>query len=306
MRKEEAFLFLKNLKGVGNTKINKKYVSVLKTETSKEDLIKMVLDNEKVTETEVNAAYDEAVKQYSVILDNGIGIITVIDERYPRKLDVMGDSKPVLLYYKGNVSLLNSKAISVVGTRTPSDESIKAEMGMIKKIKEASDVTIVSGLAYGCDRVAHESALKYDAKTVAVLPSGINNITPKNNEKLASEILEKDGCLISEYAPEIAASKYTFVERDKIIAAISDATVVIECAEKSGTMHTADAAVKYLRKIACYMPNQLTDKYDGNQMIVKEKGGDSLSTETDLLKFLDKISKKIEENPVQMTLFDLT
>lgn len=125
------------------------------------------------------------------------------------------------------------------------------------------------------------------------------------NRELAEDIVKNNGCLISEYALDMSATKYSMVERDSIIAALSKATIVVECGIKSGTMHTADAAVKYLRKIAYYMPNQLTDKYDGNQMIVKEKGGDSLSTETDLLKFLDIISKKIEDNPVQMTLFDL-
>ncbi len=98
------------------------------------------------------------------------------------------------------------------------------------------------GLALGCDKIAHETAVNLGKKTIGVLPSGVNVITPAANKGLAERIIETGGCLISEYEPDAGVTKATYVERDAVIAALSDATVVIECGVRSGTMHTVDAA----------------------------------------------------------------
>lgn len=103
----------------------------------------------------------------------------------------------------------------------------------------------------GCDKIAHETTALAGKKIVAVLPSGVNVITPTSHKKLANSIIETRGCLLSEYEPNANVTRFTYVERDAVIAALSDATMVIECDVKSGTMHTVDAAEQMKRKLAC-------------------------------------------------------
>lgn len=135
---------------------------------------------------------------------------------------------------------------------------IKSEIwaGIGKNIVSTSDKAVVSGLAFGCDKIAHQTTVDENKITVAVLPSGVDNVSPASNKNLAEKIIETGGCLISEYEPETKVRRGNYVERDRIVAAFSDAVFVVECGVESGTMHTVNFAKEYKRQIYSYLPDE--------------------------------------------------
>lgn len=279
-------LFLKNCKGIGNLAISKAYAPLLSSCSSLEELKELVLKtNSKIALNELNTAV-QGINPVLVDLERrpDIKTVTILDSEYPKCLHDMGYNKPPLLYYIGDLSLCDECNLAVVGTRKPSEWSKLIEPRLIKKALGLTCFNIVSGLALGCDTLAHEAALENGAKTIAVLPSGLSKIYPSKNSELAKEIIESGGCLISEYTPFEDVNKYSFIARDKIIAALSSAVIAIECGSKSGTMETIKAAHKLNRKIGCYYPEDMSNGgYSGNQLIVDAYEGVRV-TDTDGLK----------------------
>lgn len=271
MIKFKEIIFLKNLRRVGKSTIYGKYWDALKNTDAFYDLVSEVEVNSKFTTEEIKKAMDFAENFYDYIIASDITAITVFDENYPKKLEIMGNKRPLILYVKGNVDALKEPNIAIIGTRKPIDNSEIFEKDLVKAILNDSNRVIVSGLALGCDKIAHKTTVEENKITIAVLPSGVNVITPASNKKLAEEILENNGCLVSEYEPDVKAFKSYFVERDKIVAAFSDSTVVIECGVKSGTMHTVNAANEYKRQIYAYLPTEHPKgSYDGNEFILTQ------------------------------------
>lgn len=187
------------------------------------------------------------------------------DMNYPKAFSNL-KGMPDLLYYKGDISLLNTyNSVAIVGSRECSDKSLSfsseagetaAKMGLV----------VVNGLALGCDTAAIVGALRCGGKCVAILPGGLNNIVPKSNENLAKRILDAGGCLISEYAPNVPPKKYTYVQRDKLQSAVSQGVLVVETKIDGGTMHTAEAAIKQRRKIAAYAAE--LERKSGNKYLL--------------------------------------
>lgn len=300
-------LFLKEIAGVGNAKINKNYLSVIRQGADLKELEDIVMTNETVGEDVVRLAAEKASAMSERIEgDAEIRYLTVLDKDYPGNLKSLGNRKPVLLYYRGNIDLLKYPSVAVVGTRTPSAWTSKVEVQLVNKTIEISERVIVSGLALGCDTIAHKASLEAGGKTIAVLPSGFNQITPEENKILSEDILSTGGLLLSEYPPEVKASNYTFVERDAIIASISDATIVVECGKKSGTMHTVEAALKQSKPIGVYYTDQgERGNYEGNSFILEKKNGLRISDTASLEAFLEKVAAASDE-PIgeQLSLFD--
>lgn len=143
----------------------------------------------------------------------------------------------------GNIELLNEPSISVVGTRQPTDYGIKYCKKFCKEFI-ARDIVIVSGMAVGIDEVAHKTAINYGGKTIAVLPSGLRNVYPKENMDLFNLIIENDGLAISEYSENIAGISSRFLERNRIVAALGECLLVVEAKYRSGTSVTAGLARK--------------------------------------------------------------
>lgn len=187
---------------------------------------------------------------------------------------------------------------------------MKIEECLVQKILDLSGRAIISGLALGCDKIAHETTVLAGKKTVAVLPSGVNVITPASHKKLADSIIETGGCLLSEYEPNAKVSRSTYVQRDAVIVALSDASMVIECDAKSGTMHTVDAAEQMKRKlVCCYIDDVSKGKYDGNELMINDKGAVKITDTEELDLFLEQLSS-IPENtkepePQQLCIEDL-
>lgn len=301
MKKFKEILFLKNLKRVGKATIYKKYWDILNNCDSFEDLVSEIMKNSKFSDDDIDRAIQNAINLYDdVNNDSEIHVITVFDENYPKKLMVMENKRPLILYVKGNVDALTKPNISVIGTRKPSVESQSFEQELVKSIVNDSNRVVVSGLALGCDKIAHQTTVDENKITIAILPSGINVIKPATNKKLAQNILETGGCLVSEYEPDTKVFRGNYVERDAIVAAFCDATFVVECGVKSGTMHTVNAAIDYNRQIYCYSPEEKS--FDGNEFILKNnKDAIKVDDIDGFCKNLDNLSLNKKSKSVQLT-----
>ena len=167
---------------------------------------------------------------------------------FPAMLREMADP-PYMLFYRGNADCLNRQCVSVVGTRRATVGARRATEAFARAAAE-DDCTVVSGLAYGIDSHAHKgSLLSARGQTAAVLPCGIDIVTPSAHKKLAQRLLEKGGVLLSEYAPGTAAQAFRFVQRNRIIAALSPATVIMQAPAGSGALITANFALDYGRDV---------------------------------------------------------
>ncbi|MBG9608817.1 DNA-processing protein DprA [Bacillus toyonensis] len=189
--------------------------------------------------------------------DKEIEYFIYYEKDYPASLKNI-PSPPFFIFMKGNRSLLENKFIcSIVGTRNPTDQTLKQIDSTVQEMVSA-DIVITSGLALGTDIHAHKCTLNNNGKAVAVLPSPIDNVTPKGHKPYANEILAKDGLLISEYyKSETVFKKTNYIHRNRIISGLSNAVIIAECSEKSGTMHTARYAYKQKRPLYCF-DNQST------------------------------------------------
>jgi DNA processing protein len=215
--------------------------------------------------------------------------ITVLDDEYPESLHALGNQKPLVLYVRGDSSLLDAPGIAVIGTRKPSAHTERIEPGLVKNIIEFTGDTIISGLAAGCDSIAHASAVKYHGKTLAVLPSGIDKIYPSVNKDLAENIVKSGGCLVSEYGMDRATNRFTFVERDGVIAALSHTVIAVECGVNSGTKETVKKAVQMKKKVRCYMPKDMkAGNFSGNEYMVKELGAVAVTCTSSLKRVLEE------------------
>ena len=215
----------------------------------------------KISDNEYESNLKNAKSEIADNRTSNIGVICLLDDNYPKKLCEC--KKPViLLYYRGNVSLLFSKTITIIGTRKPTQTFIDQGTLLVKKLSKHG-YTIVSGLAIGCDSVAHSTALDSGAPTIAVLPSSCDNIYPSNNVKLANRIVENNGLLISEYSVNSVFSKYNLVDRDRIQSILSDRLVVIQATDDGGSMIAVRRSLEDNKQVFALIGNELKliDRY---------------------------------------------
>jgi len=185
-----------------------------------------------------------------------ISVLFLTDKNYPQRLLTCYDA-PTLLYYRGNADLNAPKIISIVGTRNNTDYGKQITEKFIEEIR-AQNVLIVSGLAFGIDGIAHKAALQNKMATVGVLGHGLDIIYPSLHKSLAKEMLLNGG-LLTEYRKNTQPDKYSFPRRNRIVAGMSDVTLVIETAAKGGSMITAELAYNYNRDLFA-LPGKVTDK----------------------------------------------
>ncbi len=197
--------------------------------------------------------------------------------------------KPAIknIYYKGNIDLLVGEhpRLAVVGSRRMTEYGAKVIEKWMSELVNAG-VVIVSGFMYGVDQKAHGECLKYVGKTVAVLGWGIDWKVAENDIEMYEKILEKDGLILSEYEGEKAAELWTFPARDRVMAGICDAVLVIEAAEKSGSLITAKFARSFSKKVLA-VPGQVTSKVaEGTNGLIKRGQAVLVSSASDVLKEL--------------------
>ena len=209
----------------------------------------------------------QAVEQE--LKDKGINVICVFDENFPSANGKLKNSeKPFFFAYKGDITLLNNvdKNVAVIGVLTPTNEIVEREEKVVKSLAEKG-YNLVSGLAKGCDTVAHSESTKNNAKTIAFLPSTIENIYPKENISLAKEIINNGGLIVSEYVNE-PKNKYEnvkrFIERDRLQALYSKAVVLIASFRRgegdSGSRHAFEKTKEYGKKrLVMFRESDATD-----------------------------------------------
>ncbi len=202
------------------------------------------------------------------------------DEDYPRRLTDCYDS-PVYLFYKGTADLDAEKVVGVVGTRSATDYGRKVTRDLVEGLKFENPL-IVSGLAYGIDSQAHRAALDYGMNTVGVLGHGLDRIYPDNNKAIAEKMLGQGG-LITEFFSGTKPDRENFPMRNRIIAGLCDAIVVIEAAEEGGALITADLAHSYDREVFA-VPGRTSDRYSGGcNLLLKLKKADVVRNAEDLI-----------------------
>lgn len=220
------------------------------------------------------------VKEYKEALD--CQYATVISKNYPLKLKHL-NRPPFVVFYKGDLSLLDNKCISIIGSRKNTEYGEKITKQITKELT-LNNINIISGLALGIDSIAHEECLNNFGKTIAVLGNGVNEYYPNKNNKLQKEIISK-GLLISEYPPNVKPNRMNFPKRNRIIAALCDALLVIEANKKSGTMITVNEALNLGKDIMC-VPNRVDEDSGCNELI--KNGAYLVENAYDVLEILNE------------------
>jgi len=196
-----------------------------------------------------------AAVEWNFIQLNQIKPLFLTDADYPSRLLHCYDPPPIL-YYKGNAHLNHPRIISVIGTRNPTQYGKQVTEQLITSLQEAN-VIIISGLAYGIDALAHKLALQFQIPTIGVLAHGLDTIYPWQHVALARD-MEKQGALLTEFGSKTQPDKHNFPRRNRIVAGMADATIVMETAIKGGSMITAELAFEYNRDLFA-VPGKITD-----------------------------------------------
>jgi len=244
---------------------------------------------------------DEAMirKEISFIRTHAIRPLFITDPGYPSRLRLCPDA-PVMLYYKGNQDLNQSRVISIVGTRKNTDYGAQLTESLIEGLA-GQDILIVSGLAFGIDIIAHRKALRCGIPTVGVMAHGMDRIYPQQHKHIAKEMAARGG-LLTEYPSGTLPDKYNFPMRNRIVAGMCDLTVVVETEVRGGAMITAKLALGYNREVAAF-PGRVSDKKsDGCNYLIRTQAAQLITGAADLLDMMNWQPPE-EKHAVQQRLF---
>ena len=214
----------------------------------------------------------KARKEADFMERHGIVSLSLTDDDYPSRLADI-DRAPVTLYRLGNADLDAERIISIVGTRHATSYGVRYVDGLVRDLAPYfPGMVIVSGLALGIDSAAHEAALKAGLPTVAVVAHGLNTIYPAQNRDLARRIIAAGGAILSEYPSGVTPYRSRFLERNRIVATMTDAVLVAESADKGGAMSTAAVASSYGRELIA-LPGRIGDEMSAgcNRLIRSQK-----------------------------------
>lgn len=303
-------LVLKQIKGIGVVKAR----SIIENNvlpTTIEDVRDWIIDiiakdglaNYKIDNEQFKRIIDKAnnIKENSI--NNSINILSILDDRYPILLKQIHDA-PILLYYKGKYeSLINEKIISIVGTRYPTSNGERVA-DKTSKYFSTLNYSIVSGLAIGCDTYVHKASLEMKNSTIAVMPCGLDNIIPKVNMKLADDILNNNGCLVSEHELGMKVFKYNYVKRNRIQSGLSKGVVVIETPKTGGTIETIKFALQQNRLIGCYNSEKEYENILGNLEYINAKKAIGYKTLNEL-EIIEKMIRNYNVNTVKQLNFNI-
>jgi len=246
----------------------------------------------------------EAEKELQFALKQKVKVLAYSDANFPQNLLHCPDS-PLVLFYKGSVSFKERKIISIVGTRNATPYGKNFCESLIKTLAPY-DLILVSGMAYGIDIKVHTSCLKHGVDTVGCLAHGLHTMYPKSHSKYVSEIIEKGGFL-TEFWSNDSFDRTNFLRRNRIIAGIAEATIVIESGIKGGSLVTADIANSYSRDVFA-LPGNVNDTFSkGCNGLIKQHKAQAITTPEDIPLFLNWNKPIAKKATIQTRLFvDLT
>ncbi len=311
MISETAYrIALINLPGIGNlyakllTEYFKSAELVLKA--SKKELSKIpgigdVLLSILCNKTLKAKAMERARAEIKFAEKYGISIWGYDHEKYPIKLKECNDS-PFLVYYRGTPYLNFTKIVSIVGTRKATGYGEELTRKIIEEF-ENQDILVVSGLAYGIDSYAHKFSLEYNIPTVGVLAHGLDKIYPQKNRAMAKKMLTNGG-LISEFMSGTNPERENFPKRNRIVAGMSDATIVVEATSKGGALITANIANSYGRDVFA-APGRIIDPYSrGCNALIKSNRAALIESGEDVLKAMNWITIEPKNKKKENNLFN--
>lgn len=215
---------------------------------------------------------------------SGVRLLSFLDKEYPQRLNHCADA-PIVLYVKGNADLNPERALSVVGTRNATAHGREITTKLIEDLRSLG-VTIVSGLAYGIDIAAHRAALQFGLPTIACLAHGLDRVYPPLHAGTAKE-MQQLGALITEFPLGTNPDKENFPTRNRIVAGMTDATLVVEAGIKGGALITATLAADYNRDVFA-IPGRTTDIYsEGCHKLIRDNRAALVTSATDIIKALN-------------------
>lgn len=209
---------------------------------------------------------EEAEKELEFIKANKVQCLFYTDEKYPQRLKHFNDS-PVILYFKGNAELNHHRIVSIIGTRTPSAHGKAICEEIVEELADYN-VLIISGLAYGIDVTAHKKSVLKNIPTVGVLGNGLSMIYPSEHSRVGEEMMENGG-LLTEYTHRAGPDREHFPMRNRIVAGMCDALIVVETKEKGGSMITAELANGYNKDVFAIPGRARDKKFGGCNFLIK-------------------------------------
>lgn len=251
---------------------------------------------ERIQQRQTNFSVED---YWQKVIDAGIQVLTWDDSEYPNRLREIHQPPPVL-YTRGKLTFEDEWAVSIVGTRRITSYGRRV-VGELAGYLARNGITIISGLARGIDTVAHRAALENGGRTIAVLGCGVDTIYPPENRKLAEDLM-KAGCLLSDYAPGVPPDAMNFPPRNRIIAGLGLATVVVEAGERSGALITANFAAEQGREVFAVPGPIYAPQSKGTNLLIQQGAQPYLGGE-DLLRLLN--IEMIDEQKSVRTNFEI-
>lgn len=301
---------LSKLKGVGDVTARKLIAycggseQVFKMKRSMLEKIPNV--GKKIADTVIRQkVLQEAERELEFAVRNKVKVLSFLDDAYPSRLKHCMDA-PLILYKKGVADLNAPKMVSVVGTRNATGHGTQFTEQLVEAFA-AQQITVVSGLAYGIDVAAHRAALKYGTPTIGCLAHGLDTIYPKLHANVAKEMVN-DGALITELPTGSRPDRENFPKRNRIVAGMTDATIVVEAGAKGGALITAELANGYDRDVFA-VPGRVNDTYSaGCLRLIKQHKAALITDANDVLRLMnwDLEEKKQPQNNQSRLLLDLS
>jgi DNA processing protein len=243
-----------------------------------------------------------AEKEMKFIERNNIDVFFYYDKRYPKRLLNCSDS-PLFIFSKGKVDFNKQRFVNIVGTRHATEYGKETTEKLIAELA-IHHVSLVSGLAYGIDICAHKAALKYDMQNIAVLAHGLDRIYPAQHKNTA-EKLQFNGALVSDFLSETNPDRQNFPSRNRIVAGMTDATIVVESAITGGALITAEIANNYNKDVFAF-PGRTTDEYaQGCLKLIKNHKANLVTSAQDIIECMnwDLENKPVIKENIQPQLF---
>ncbi|MGB3775382.1 MAG: DNA-processing protein DprA [Leeuwenhoekiella sp.] len=306
MNQEEllALLTLQRIPNLGDTSIKKlmRVAGNAKAVLSEKENNLLKIDGigkHKIKELKDTKHHRAAVEELKFIEDNKIQYCSFNDDNYPDRLKHCIDG-PVLLFKRGNIDFSNRRMLSIVGTRKVTSHGVAQTQQLIEDLAILNPI-IISGFAYGVDITAHRAAVQNNLQTIGILAHGLNQIYPRSHKKYMEEV-EENGGFLSDFWSSDTFDRKNFLRRNRIIAGMSEATIVVESAAKGGSLVTADIANSYNREVFA-MPGRPNDNQSiGCNNLIKRQQAQLVTCAADIVYHLNwDVNKKI--TPVQKQLF---
>lgn len=247
-------------------------------------------------------ALEEAASILEYVNKHKIETTFFSDKTYPRRLKECADS-PILMYHRGNFDFNPRKTIAVVGTRNMTSYGMQLINELIAEIAPYH-VQVVSGLAYGIDGYTHKKCLEHGVPTIGVLGHGLDRVYPNSHKKLAKQMLGTNGCgLLTEFPHDTTPDRENFPQRNRIVAGMTDATIVIESGKKGGSLITAHLANDYSRDVFAYPGNVYRPFSRGCNELISNSKAHLITSGKDLIRLLEW-EKEDKEKVIQANLFE--